>query len=441
MTDPGCHLWWPDALGSPPHDAPWTPIRTPAFQRREHHTTGLHRLPGRVPDWAEDLFRVARATFIADKYARRHHTPDRWTRRITLSVPMTEHGRWQRPDVLDHLATLLQTLTGDFWTLDLRPLKGGHAQEAMIAPDEKRASEVALFSGGLDSLSWAATRARADDSRPLLLVMFHEINLKSLQRGVYAAATHRSTRPVSLLWMDQRPNGDGTGQRLEPSSRTRGLLYAAGAVRAATAHGVRTVHIPENGQVALNPPLTAARSAALSTRSVHPATLHRLNAVLDAVSDPGTGIRVVNPWALRTKGEVCRQALDAGLHPCHLEATLSCGRPPTRRKGRPPLANCGLCFPCLVRRSGLLHASGTDGTPYERSPWSDSLSPDRLTDWRALEHWLRTSYTPADLLTDTPLPPGTDREQAFDVITRGREELAGLWSAAAREASPRQHTT
>ncbi|CAL9482444.1 7-cyano-7-deazaguanine synthase [Streptomyces sp. enrichment culture] len=307
----------------------------------------------------------------------------------------------------------------------------------MIFPGDSRASEVALFSGGLDSLSWAATRSRADDPRPLLLVMFREIGLLRLQQRVYKAVERLGgPRPVMLLPMSQTPAGDGSGLRLETSSRTRGLLYAAGAIRAATAHGVATVHIPENGQVALNPPLTPARSAACSTRSVHPRTLAGLNAVIAAVSDAGSAVRVVNPLAQLTKGEVCRAGRDAGLTPADLESTLSCGKPPTRRSGGPPIANCGVCFPCLVRRSGLLHADGTDGTRYEASPWANDFPFDRGTDWRALQRWLLGRYTLTDVLTDAPLPPGTDPASALDVIRRGREELARLLQpAAAAEAA------
>ncbi|WP_436991787.1 7-cyano-7-deazaguanine synthase [Streptomyces sp. enrichment culture] len=323
------------------------------------------------------------------------------------------------------------------WNVDFRPLAGHRVEEAMIFPGDSRASEVALFSGGLDSLSWAATRSRADDPRPLLLVMFREIGLLRLQQRVYKAVERLGgPRPVMLLPMSQTPAGDGSGLRLETSSRTRGLLYAAGAIRAATAHGVATVHIPENGQVALNPPLTPARSAACSTRSVHPRTLAGLNAVIAAVSDAGSAVRVVNPLAQLTKGEVCRAGRDAGLTPADLESTLSCGKPPTRRSGGPPIANCGVCFPCLVRRSGLLHADGTDGTRYEASPWANDFPFDRGTDWRALQRWLLGRYTLTDVLTDAPLPPGTDPASALDVIRRGREELARLLQpAAAAEAA------
>ncbi|MGW6308260.1 7-cyano-7-deazaguanine synthase [Streptomyces niveus] len=431
MTGSDHFLWWRGPRGDRPRDTRWTEIGEEAFQEKERRITGRHHLPGPVPDWAEDLFRVARAAFIADKYVRRSGVRDRWTRRISLAVPVTEHERWQTEAVRTHLTSLLQMLTGDLWNVDFRPITGHQIEEAMIFPDDPRASEVALFSGGLDSLSWAATRSRADDPRPLLLVMFREIGLLRLQQGVYKSVQQLDgPRPVMMLPMSQTPAGDGSGLRLETSSRTRGLLYAAGAIRAATAHGVTTVHIPENGQVALNPPLTPARSAACSTRSVHPRTLDRLNSLLTAVGDAGGEVRVVNPLAQLTKGEVCKAGRDAGLTSSDLESTLSCGKPPARRSGGPPIPNCGVCFPCLVRRSGLLHANGTDGTRYEALPWRAGPASERGTDWRALQRWLLGNYTLTDLLTDTPLPPSADPAGAFALISRGREELARLLQIA-----------
>ncbi|MFF2602847.1 hypothetical protein ACFVVB_27650 [Streptomyces californicus] len=427
MTSSEHFVWWRGHHRDRPLDGRWTDAGEDAFQEDEHRTHGRHRLPGPVPDWAEDFLRIARAAFIADKYIRRTGAGDRWMRHIHLSVPVTAYERWHSKTVRNQLIGLLQILTGDLWNLEFRPLTGHQVNDAMVFPDAPRASEVALFSGGLDSVSWAAARSRAADSRPLLLVMFREIGLLRLQKRVYKAVEELSeSRPVTLLQMSQTPRGDGSGLRLETSSRTRGLLYAAGAIRAAAAHGVATVHIPENGQLALNPPLTPARSAACSTRSVHPRTLSHLNAVVGAVGECSGAVRVINPWAQLTKGEVCAMGRDAGLARSDLEATLSCGKPPTRRSGGPPIANCGVCFPCLVRRSGLLHAHGADGTQYETDPWANDLPFDRGTDWRALQRWLLGRYTLTDLVTDTPLPPGADPVAAFDLIERGRDELARL---------------
>jgi hypothetical protein len=260
VSDTVHSIWWSNQPQDRPDDAVWTVVGEDDFQETENRVTGRDRLPGRVP-LADDLFRVARAVFTTDKRVRRTSAADRWTRRVRVSVPVEDPGLWQSPAARHHLGALLQILTADVWSMEFRPLTRHHVEEALPLTDADRAGEVALFSGGLDSLSWAATRARANDSRPLLLVMFREISLRRLQRGVYEAVRRLSTaRDVQLLELGQTPAGDGTRQRLETSSRTRGLLYAAGAVRAAAAHGVTTVNVPENGQVALNPPLTAARS-------------------------------------------------------------------------------------------------------------------------------------------------------------------------------------
>ncbi len=431
MTDSVDFVWWRGHRRDVPQDSRWMEIGEESFQERSERVSGRHRLPGPVPDWAEDLFRVARAVFITDKYLRRTGSPDRWTRRIRLSVPVTGDERWRSTGASTHLTPLLQLLTGDLWELDFRHLTLHPIQEAIADATQRQASEVALFSGGLDSLSWAATRAGADDARPLLLVMFREIGLLRFQHTVFEAVQKlERTRDLLLLPMSQTPQGDGSGTRLETSSRTRGLLYAAGAIRAAIGHGVTTVHIPENGQLALNPALTPARSAALSTRSVHPWTLHHLNGLVTAVAETDDAVQVVNPLALLTKGEVCMDARGAGLAASALESTLSCGKPPARRSKGPRLANCGVCFPCLVRRSGLLHANDGDGTEYEALPWAKSLPFPRTADWRALQQWLLNPFSLTTLLTDRPLPPSADTAAAHDVVQRGRKELARLLSMA-----------
>lgn len=119
-----------------------------------------------------------------------------------------------------------------------------------------------------------------------------------------------------------------------------------------------------------------------------------------------------------------------------LESTLSCGTPPRRKRGRSQLTHCGLCFPCLVRRSGLLAAFGTDRTPYAADPWDESLPAHRTQHWRALRRWLDSDCTTLDLVTASPLPPETRPEHLLEVVERGREELRALvaWATSGRKA-------
>ncbi|MGA5000782.1 hypothetical protein ACPCB7_22445 [Streptomyces arboris] len=434
---PVLHSWLshPDA---PPPDPPWRPLSDALYWESPARTPDRRNLFGPAPDWADDLQRVARAVFAADRCTPRKAAFDHWTRHIRLSVSVVSPDAWSR--ALPHLTTLLGTVTGDRWEVEFRPFHADERPRARPLPfgPEEYAHEVALFSGGLDSLGWAAQRAGTGGPGALLLVTLGERNFEALQDAVYEAVRlraqqERSPRLLRRLVQSQSVRPKAAGATPELTTRSRGLLYAATAVHAAAAERVPVVHVPENGQLALNPPLSAARSGACSTRSVHPWTLHHLNQIIAEVADtPRSAVRVVNPFAGLTKGEVCAAARDAGLPQSVLEATLSCGAPPTRRPpggGQPALprvAHCGLCFPCLVRRSGLRYAYGEDRTPYAADPWDLSLNPNRTAHWRALQRWLDRPCTVLDLIADTPLPPDARPAELLAVVDRGREELRAL---------------
>ncbi|MEU6252621.1 hypothetical protein [Streptomyces sp. NPDC047043] len=443
MTEEQSRFFWLLYPGSAGPPEAWRPLSDAVYWERLSRAPDRRELFAPAPDWADDLQRVARAVFAADRYANRKKGFDRWTRHIALSVPVSDPGRWQR--ALSSLTSLLGTVTGDRWELSFRPSGGELVRGGPISfPAEQYAREVALFSGGLDSLGWAAQRATVRSPHALLLVMFEERNFETDQDRVYDAVYRLRERPVRRLDQSQTVRSPrGAGIRLERSTRSRGLLYAATAVHAAAAERIPVVHLPENGQLALNPPLSAARSGACSTRSVHPWTLHHLNEVIAEVSggnaDAASALRVTNPFEALTKGEVCAQARDAGLPQQVLEATLSCGAPPARQADGPSLAHCGLCFPCLVRRSGLLHAFGEDRTPYAADPWDRTLSSSQTSNWRQLKRWLDTECTVLDLVADAPLPSDARPEDLLEVVERGRDELRTLvaWadSRTVRQAS------
>jgi 7-cyano-7-deazaguanine synthase in queuosine biosynthesis len=419
MTATHRPFFWLEPGGAKP-PAGWQPLSDHNYWEAKHRAPRWQPLLASAPPWADDLHRIGRAVFAADKHARRDTTFDRWTRHMRLSIPVAAYERWQSTRPL--LTSLLRTMTGDHWEVEFRDPDLATNVPFTFDPGS-RAAEVALFSGGLDSLSWAAQRAAFRTSEELLLISFGEQNFGQLQESAYVAIYQRRSRPVRRITLSQnvRIQDKGLGDP-ERTTRSRGFLYAASAVRAAAAEGAPVAHIPENGQLSINPPLTPARAAACSTRSVHPWTLHLLNRLIAAVAD-GPVVHVHNPLAHLTKRQVCHFALDAGLTPADLAATLSCGTPPQHRPHGSDLANCGLCYPCLVRRAGLL---GMDHTPYESDPWDPRLNWDQGEHWRALLSWLGAPYTLRDLIADTPLPPDADPQATLTVITKGREELSGL---------------
>jgi len=396
--------------------------------RRLISTDNLHADQVRIRDltspfkpraWAWDLLTFVRAAFLADKAALRKYSRDRWTRTIELSVPVGEPTLWDEA-TRGIAAALLATLTGDRWDLDIR--EGEQTAPSGRAPldgTDLPAEKVLLFSGGLDSTA-AAAHLAAQGHR-LLLVTYSRGQLGTLQDRVAcdiarlgAPAHVQQAHPVT-----QDPRGLG---ETELTSRSRGLLYAATAIYLAAAHEQPTVTMAENGQLAVNPPLTERRLTACSTRSVHPRTLDLLNQLVTRL---GGTVTVVNPFLYLTKGDVCRVALGAGLSPEALYRTVGCGRPPMYRTSS-ALAHCGLCVACLFRRSGLIAALGNDQTPYECEPADALKNSTKSADYRALLHWLGAPFTTASLIRDLPLPAHTPTPQLRMVIERGREELQSM---------------
>jgi hypothetical protein len=388
------------------------------FFRAANSTIEKNLVSGSLPPpWAEDFLRIARAVFLADKVSPRKHCRDGWTRSITLTIQLIEPELWQgRAEPI--LATMLEVLTSDRWDIRFQGGARGHEGVPTILfclPAE----EVTLFSGGLDSTTYAAERARVSGG-PLLLLSYFHSKMKPRQQEIYDGLDAvREVRNIQLL---EQPRYHGL--RNELSSRCRGLLYLATAIYLASSHRVAQVSIPENGQLAVNPPLTPARVAAASTRSVHPYFLYLVNRLISTVDGE---IRVVNPLLSATKGEVCRRARDSGLSLPTIMRTVSCGRPPWLFRGG-NVDHCGCCYPCLIRQSGLLSGVGRDDTPYKVNVWAPGVKPDDRRDLRAVGAWLTNDFGLRDLAVDLPPPPQTNVEALLHTILRGRIELQRLFT-------------
>lgn len=357
---------------------------------------------------------VARAVYIADRRVPRKQASDRWTRTIELTVQLVAPEPWTAA-VRTEVGALLSTLTGDVWQV---AIEGGAVRPQETLVKIREAAEVALFSGGLDSTSYAAQRSTAGEG-PLFLVTCGQAQLTSQVEAVHAAVQRREGRCMPLQPMPLLPlSGEG---EMDPSNRSRGLVFVACAVLHAAAQRVTTVSIPENGQVAINPPLTLSRLAACSTRSVHPWVLDRVNKLIEEI---GGAVTVSNPLAGYTKGEVCAAAESAGLSGTDLAQTVSCAHPLTARRASTSY-HCGFCFPCLIRRSGMYRALGHDPTHYRRDLGDIALEKEG-SDLRAIVRWLSRPFTVLDVVADMPLPDDVNPHDLVTVLHRGRHELAAM---------------
>ncbi|WP_282776791.1 7-cyano-7-deazaguanine synthase [Nocardia sp. CC201C] len=396
-------------------DTGWERLSDSGFRDRPEHARMLTAPLVDDQMWAQDLWRVARAVYLADRRSPRDRTADNWTRTIVMSIQVFQPDRWGPHCTL--LNDLLQVLTGDRW--DVR-VHGGVGSQGQL-PVQPEYTHVALFSGGLDSTAYAAQRAGQLDTSERALFVAYDATVGRCQRRVFEDIK-RLAPPETVRMEPTRLSPHGGA--LDHSNRSRGFLYIATAVCLAAINGAQNVMVPENGQLACNPALTPGRRSACSTRSVHPWTLYAINQLITRL---GGGVTVDNPLLHKTKGQVCALALDAGLSWSTLEQTVSCGHPTSPKR---PSYHCGHCFPCLVRRSGLHAVRGDrrDDTIYETGLQEIELTDLRTgdsgpaADLRDLIRWLDTDFTVDDLIADAPFPPGTPHT-LMPVLHHGRHEL------------------
>lgn len=384
------------------------------------HYRDFARLPGPA---AQSMANVACAVYSADKRVSRKSTRDHWTRNLHLSVPVAEDF----PDVEEDLDHVLGLLSGDVWRIELRR-DGQHSlyPDKVFSPELCEFDRVALFSGGLDSLT-GALESLGRGERLLLVGHFDSGAVAGVQRRVATALPGKYSGRFRLVQFRLSPRPS-----LETSTRSRTMLFLSLATL--VADGLDTplsVQIAENGFIGLNVPLTGARIGSYTTRTTHPRFMGGLQRVFDRA-----GLSTFeNPYALLTKGEVVRRLQAAGGTLQLVEASQSCSKAGARRfQHMSPMKNCGCCFPCLLRRAALHSVGWDDASSYWRDAFGDAkvmAARDLGRDLRALllathrslesEDWTRRAVMSAG----APLTPGYF-EDLVSVVQRGFAEVAAL---------------
>jgi hypothetical protein len=383
-----------------------------------------------VPQPNADLVALAVLTFLADRTVAR---PTRgWERQIDLDLPVYNVKGWESlaPDI----ATTLEILTGDTWTLRFRERALAGPQKVAERPQVDR---VLLFSGGADSLC-GAVRSLAAGERLLLVSHWDWSGHAAYQRRLARVLARRFPNQVQLrqhqLQRRARQLGGGSFGN-EPTRRSRSLLFIALGLAHASIDPPVPLWVAENGYAALNPPLAGERRGALSTRTTHPIVLDELRRLIIAADGHG---ELSNPFTAATKGEMYGEV--AGLLGKDdaeklLSMSHSCAHVRwAQGTGFSPDTQCGVCFGCLVRRSAFFAAGLDDRTTYLHTAIKPDQQPRGLRQ-AARQEIVTVRYagsravTTADLLA-AGLPDHVSLDEALDVANRGLGELAAVVDAA-----------
>lgn len=380
-----------------------------------------------LDETAVDLLRVILSVVAADQSIKRTTSADGWTRSIDLTIGVHDPDRWS--DIAGDLVSSLQFLTTDVWTLAF--VSEGYALEGLLAKKTFDKSGVTLLSGGLDSLVGAYEHPDrivvSQVAGPDTMVQTHFAKAMSIQHHLQ---TNHGTRK----------------RRTEDTQRSRSLLFLTLAVIVAThmrSHrdgGDVEVMIPENGFIALNPPLTELRIGALSTRTAHP---HYLSIVECFFRALGMKVRIVNPYRYHTKGEMLLPHVGDQKFLELASMSTSCSGFVRHKR-----QHCGRCVPCQIRRAAFLRASIRDRTK-ERGPTNhqsgyqtpniaDFQDPNALhDDVRAVREALQGRSDDAYKRLHRSIlayPSVRERDRLAGVIERGFNELQLLHENDAEKA-------
>lgn len=299
---------------------------------------------------AWDLLSVALSVVVADGAVRRSTSPDGWTRQIDLQIATSNPDLWSTQ--AQALTEALGFLTTDVWRLGFS--SGAEHPEPPKKPKYPGVDAVGLLSGGLDSLIGAID---LNASGHKMLAVSQTVRGDSFSQRHFAGAIGGGLEQLQL-----NHNASTPRRAKETSQRSRSLIFLAFAALAATTleryKDGETVplYICENGFIAINPPLTAARLGSLSTRTAHPDFLARMQ---DIFSSLGLRIEIKNPYIEKTKGEMLKDCVDQSLLRLEASDSTSCGR-----FQRFNYRHCGRCIPCQIRRAAFLAWDFDDATEY-----------------------------------------------------------------------------
>jgi 7-cyano-7-deazaguanine synthase in queuosine biosynthesis len=314
----------------------------------------------------DDLLTLAAAIFAADLAVRRGER-EQITRSIELTVPVVNLVDFTSR--VEELVDILYFLSNDNWTI--RFVQRAGTTEAPNSWPEATGKTL-LFSGGLDS--FAAAVSELSMGGPLLLTSHYTANLitRTSQEELFKHLTKVFPKKVSRIAV--RIGGRKAGMRPFPSDdereatqRTRSFLFLSIAAICARRTGFRRlILMGENGQMAVNLPLTPARIGAFSTHTAHPQFVNGMCNFLSELLR--VQFTISNPFLYRTKGECVAILAASRQHRRAIPFSVSCWR-----SSRQAYTHCGECVPCYIRRIAL-EAHNVIIPEYKKDPFGQGIA-------------------------------------------------------------------
>lgn len=310
-----------------------------------------------------DLLRVMAAILDADRLSpRRPRCGPRlardlsWQRTLSIRIALEDPSRWMRVEA--SLTRLLHFMTDDSWEVTFTEAPRPTVQQLLPRTELKSADEVALFSGGLDSVAGLYARSLAKGGEFVAVSACGNEVRGHAQAAALDELRELGVKAACLKLVHQLRATHRGRSRMEASQRSRGLLFLAMGAATASRLAKPDFSVYETGVGCINLPMCRAQVGAQGTRAMHPRTIALFNELLRSVLD--RPVRAIAPFFLLTKGELCR-ATGSAL-PRLARLTMSCDEGEGHKTKA--MEHCGACTSCLFRRIAIFSAAQMDPTKY-----------------------------------------------------------------------------
>jgi hypothetical protein len=384
-------------------------------------------------DKAVDFLFISSVIYSVDKLIPRTLAIDNWTRQLQVEIPVAAPDLWKK-NAKDFIEAI-SFLTGDLWQITFRKLDCSLVRPSKIRyslfKNEPTPGAISLFSGGLDSLIGTTDWLEKNQKKTIKLVGHYDPNVagpKSDQNGLLNALKEHYKHRISFVQVrvGQTPPGK------EVTFRSRSIVFIGlGIYVASLANNDIDMMIPENGNIALNVPLTPSRRGSCSTRTAHPFFLNTIDNVLNKI---GFRNRIINPLCSKTKGECIDECLNRKLLTQIVNLSVSCAKRGHKKTWirRENVKQCGRCMPCIYRRAAL-HKIGYDNEIYGRDICNNEVDLESnellADDFRAYVSLISKDPTRQEISAMLLANGNLDIEKlpAYgDVVFRALEEIRSL---------------
>lgn len=307
------------------------------------------------PNRIKDLLEIAGYVYAADRLIKRGNPTSleyhSWSRNLEFHISVRDFRFWNTNEIKELLNSALSFISGDnnftftFYSGGIDIGQANLFDNETISLDKKENPIIALFSGGLDSLSGVVELLESTEKK--LILISHRSNnpgITSLQNKLSARLIKDYPGRIQYYPFYCSLKGE---RAVEETQRTRIFLYSSIAFSLSRIASQNEIFVFENGITSINFYKREDLLNARASRTTHPKSLFLLERVFSKIA--GTPFKVNHPFLYLTKTDIFNK-LKKYKRESYINSTITCTKTFLKFQNNTQATHCGGCSQCIDRR-------------------------------------------------------------------------------------------